>query len=90
MQSELFINLTLYYLVKDIESLELIQKRATKRAPSLRNLIYEERLKALELTTLRERRIRGDLIQQFKIINGFDKVNWHNKPTFVIENTENG
>ena len=52
--------------------------------------IYEDRLKASKLTTLRERRIRGDLIQQFKIINGFDKVNWHNKPTFVIENTENG
>ena len=32
-------------------------------------LPYSERLKALNLTTLAERRIRGDLIQTFKIVN---------------------
>ena len=77
------------YLIKDIDILELVQRRATKKAPGLRNVIYEERLKILNLTTLKERRIRGDLIQQFKIIHGFDIVNWHNKPTFVIEDIDN-
>ena len=34
---------------------------------------YEERLKALGLTTLLERRARGDLIETFKIISGIAK-----------------
>ena len=35
---------------------------------------YEQRLRALNLTTLETRRLRGDLIEVFKIMNGFDKV----------------
>ncbi len=36
---------------------------------------YTERLELLELeTTLEEIRIRGDLTQSYKIINGFDQV----------------
>ena len=34
-------------------------------------MIFMERLKKLELTTLRERRIRGNLIETFKTIYGF-------------------
>ena len=33
-----------------------------------------------------DRRKRGDLIQYFKINNGFDKVIWHNPP-ITIENS---
>ena len=33
--------------------------------------IYGERLKPLTLTTLAERRMKGDLIEAFKIIQGF-------------------
>ena len=46
------------YLRKDIDCLEKIQHRATKLVPQLRNLDYEDRLKALNLTTLEERRAR--------------------------------
>jgi len=71
------------YYEKDIEILERIQHKATKLAPEIRHLNYEERLKALELTSLRHRRIRGDLIQQYKIHHGIDKVIWHSPPQFI-------
>ena len=35
---------------------------------------YEEKLKKVGLTTLTERRERGDAIETFKILNGFNKV----------------
>ena len=43
---------------------------------------YEARLTALGITSLFERRKRGDLIQIFKIIKGIDIVNWHNPLQF--------
>ena len=55
--------------------LEGVQRRATKMIPSLRNLSYEERLKRLGMFSLRRRRLRGDMIEVFKIIHGIDKVN---------------
>ena len=36
--------------------------------------VYEQRLRHLELTTLKERRIRGDLIETFKIMTGKERV----------------
>ena len=52
--------------------LEKVQRRATKLIPNLRNLSYESRLKRIGLQTLKTRRLRGDLIEVFKILNGFD------------------
>ena len=43
--------------------------------PELKDLPYEERLKELELTTLKERRARGDMIETFKIITGKEDIN---------------
>ena len=60
------------YLKRDIECLEKIQHRATKLVPDLRNLEYNERLKAL--TTLEERRERGDLIETYKILTGKENI----------------
>ena len=39
---------------------------------------YEDRLTALGLSTLEERRLRGDLIQQFELFKGYDSVNLSN------------
>ena len=64
-------------LKKDIASIETVQRRATKLIGELKNLSYEERLRHLKLTTLEERRLRGDLIEQFKIVKNIDKVEWH-------------
>jgi len=42
--------------------------------PDLKNMSYPEILKILGLTTLESRRLRGDLIQVFKIVKGFDNI----------------
>jgi len=36
--------------------------------------IYEDRLNILKLTTLEIRRLRGDLIEVFKMFKGFDNL----------------
>ena len=40
----------------------------------LGNMSYEERLKRTGLTTLEERRKRGDLIETFKMVKGLNDV----------------
>lgn len=66
------------HLKKDIKVLERVQRRATKLVPKLRNLSYQSRLTKLNLTTLEDRRTRGDLIQFFKINSGFNIISWQN------------
>ena len=43
--------------------------------PVLRDMSYEDRLKSLDLPTLKYRRIRGDLIQLFKVVHNIDNLN---------------
>ena len=62
------------YIRKDIDMLEQIQRRATKLIPGLIYLTYEERLKECGLTTLETRRLRGDNIEVFKILNGYENI----------------
>ena len=57
------------YKQKHIDSLENVQKRATRQLPILSKLPYEERLMKLKLPTLAYRRIRGDMIEVYKIMN---------------------
>jgi len=59
---------------KDIKKIERVQKKATKMVPQLRKLCYGERLLNLGLTSLEERRVRGDMIQMFKIHKKMNKV----------------
>ena len=64
------------FLKKDAMTLEKVQRRATKIPTSLKGLDYEERLTRMNLTTLELRRVRGDLIQMFKVLNGLERFDW--------------
>ena len=48
---------------------EDVQRRATKLISEIKNLSYPERLRELKLPTLSYRRIRGQMIEVYKIIN---------------------
>jgi len=54
----------------DMEALEKVQKKDTKILPALKNLSYSERLKICQMTTVHYRRIRGDMIETYKIVTG--------------------
>ena len=58
----------------DIEHLERVQRKASKLVHRTRHLAYELRLEALKWSTLKERRVRGDLIQWHKILHGHEIV----------------
>jgi hypothetical protein len=56
------------------EVLENVQRRGTKLIPGYHDLSYKERLQKLNLPTLRYRRIRGDMIEMYKILtNKYDE-----------------
>ena len=42
--------------------------------PELRDLTYKECLKECGLTTLETRRLRGNQIEVFKILNGYENI----------------
>ena len=53
-------------LIRDIEK---VQKRATKHVLSCKHMAYKQRLEYLHLPTLKYRRLRGDMIEVYKIMH---------------------
>ena len=66
------------YLKKDIQTLEKVQRRATRIIHGMENLTYQERLENTGLYSLECRRQRGDLIETFKILNGLEEIQSEN------------
>jgi len=62
------------FLKRQSAAIERVQRRSTKLIPELKHLSYTERLAALRLPSLKTRRIRGDLIQTFKIFRQIDDL----------------
>ena len=65
-----------------IDEIEKVQRRATKLVSYCKNLAYEDRLKFLNLPTLKCRRVRGDMIHVYKILNSLYDIKV--TPTFKI------
>ena len=63
------------YLWEDVVALQAVQRRFTRMIPGKKGLMSEERLNSLGLYTLEFRRMRGDLIEVYKIFKWIDKVN---------------
>ena len=59
------------FLKTQVDKIESVQERATKMLPGMNKKPYEERLKMLKLPTLKYRRLRGDMINTYKMLNGF-------------------
>ena len=62
------------YRKKDIYTFERMQRRATKMIPEQRDLSCDKRLKECGLTTIETRRLRGDQIEVFKLLNGYKNI----------------
>ena len=58
----------------DKKGLEKVQQRMVRMLSDVQGGTYEEKLKKIGLTTLTERRERGDAIETFKTLNGFNRV----------------
>ena len=89
-------------LRQNIDDLEAVQRRFTKKIHEVKKLPYEERLKRINLPSLEFRRFRGDLIETYKIAhNLYDKtsvnslLNFRSKSRLrghnftIIKNTSN-
>ena len=59
------------YMRKDINAIEDVQRLFTKRIMDMNDLDYTDRLSRLRLPSLEFRRLRGDMIEVFKITNHF-------------------
>ena len=64
------------WLKQDIENIESVQRRAVSYCHGLEGS-YQDKLKTVGLTTLCDRRIRGDMLETFKILKGIDDVDYH-------------
>ena len=56
--------------MKHITALENFHRRGTKLIPGCKELDYKERLKRLNLPTLSYRRLRGEMLEIYKILTG--------------------
>ena len=58
----------------DVKTVEKVQERMIRSLSDVKGSSYEEKLQDVGLTTLRERRRRGDVIEVFKTMKGFNRV----------------
>ena len=74
---------------RDIECLEKVQKRLIRSLSNVRGETYEEKLEDAGLTTLKERRKRGDLIEAYKTLAGINNVEKESWFQIAVNENEN-
>jgi hypothetical protein len=77
------------WLLKDINVIENVQRRFTRNVCVLCNLpvlSYDERLSMFNLDRLEVRRLRSDLVELFKIVNGYSSCRIYNDLNFACNN----
>ena len=74
-------------LKKDINLVESVQRKFTKRLPGLSTCSYSERLKILSLETLEMRRLRNDLTTLYKLI--FENIITNQEQFFTLNESRN-
>ena len=71
----------------DIDTLEKVQKRMVSMIAGLQDMNYESKLKAINLTSLADRRTRFDMVETYKIIHGKSKVDRSTWFSFASEHS---
>ena len=77
------------YKQKYKDALENVQRRATKLINGMSEMSYPDRLRKLKLPTLAYRRIRGDMIELYKLIHGNYDRNTPNITNLLINLKDN-
>ena len=62
-------------LIRDIDAIERVQRRATKTVPGISTMSYPDRLRTLRLPSLVYRRARGDMIETYKFLHNVYDLN---------------
>ena len=74
---------------QDIDTLEDVQKKAVNMVSGLASVDYEGKLSELKLESLIDRRSRADMVQTYKIVHGFDKLECSEMFTMINQGLEN-
>ena len=77
-------------LKQDIESIEKVQRRFTKRLKGLKSMTYAERLQYLSIPSLELRRLHLDLLFCYKIVFGLVDINFSDFFEFCATNGTRG
>ena len=61
-------------LIRDIDAVERVQRRATKTVPGISTMTYPDRLQTLRLPSLVYRRARGDMVETYKYLHNVGRL----------------
>ena len=75
------------YTKKNKKLIENIQRRATRMIPELKGILNTDRLSKFKLFSMDYKRKKGNMIQLFKILNGFENIDEQTMFTFSSSTT---